>query len=96
MKSCAVLHQISEVAATGSQPAVSGVKSHPVVKLVFIALSLIHHPTAASRREHRTLNCHKHKPPHLKTNLSPGDNPNACFNWRARNREARMAGGEKM
>lgn len=87
------LHKIYKVALTESQPADSGVKSHPVVKLVFITLSLIHHPTAASRREHKTLNCHKPKLPHLKTNLSPGDNPNGCFNWQARNQEAWMAGG---
>lgn len=44
-----------KAAPTGTLPRDSSVKSHPVVKLVFNTLYIIHHPTAASTLlEHET------------------------------------------
>lgn len=40
---------------TPVRPRDLGVKSHPVVKVVFITLLLIHHPITALRKEHNNL-----------------------------------------
>lgn len=90
------VHPTYKTAPTGAQPRDSGVKSHPVVKLVFITLSVIHHPTLASRENTTFKMTTKHKLLHLKTNVSSGDNPKGCSNWQAGNKEANKPGGENL